>query len=66
MSEPYQATLLDMLDAPGTEAAALVLWFRRGKGERWRTIGTAATQRDVLEYVRGSGEFWILPRDRHP
>ena len=66
MPEPHQVTLLDMLDAPDTEVAALVLWFRRGKGERWRTIGSAQTQREVLELVRGSGEYVILPRGRRP
>ncbi|VTR94209.1 unnamed protein product [Gemmata massiliana] len=36
-----------------------VLWYRSGRGHKWRKIGQRVTRAECVNLMHGSGEFWL-------
>jgi hypothetical protein len=55
------------MDLTTTTDKPYTLWHRPpGKGQRWRSVGTAATTSEALDMMKGSGDWMTLPTGRHP
>lgn len=51
-------------DADPTHAFAL--WHRPTRKQKWQVVGTAATERELVFTMVGSGEFVVLPVGKEP
>ncbi len=38
-----------------------ILWWRPGRGTRWKKVGRAGTYAEALTMMRGKGDWWPAP-----